>query len=98
MLGDIPTSYGPCSSCFNLYHHVRDCLEMRQFSNYYYEHMNTLFSRPGNDFYSDSYNPAWSQKSNFSWQAQTPDNYAPTLQERLQQAYHSSMINHTPLN
>jgi hypothetical protein len=56
------------------------------------------FSRPSNDFYSDSYNPAWSQKSNFLWQAQTPDNYAPTLQERLQQAYHSSMINHTPLN
>jgi hypothetical protein len=38
---------------------------MRQFSNYHYEHMNTLFSRPGNDFYSDFYNLAWSQQSNF---------------------------------
>jgi hypothetical protein len=38
---------------------------MRQFSNYHYEHMNTPFSRPGNDFYSDSYNLAWSQQSNF---------------------------------
>jgi hypothetical protein len=30
--------------------------------------MNTPFSRPGNDFYSDSYNSAWSQQSNFSRQ------------------------------
>jgi hypothetical protein len=30
--------------------------------------MNTPFSRPGNDFYSNSYNPAWSQQSNFSRQ------------------------------
>jgi hypothetical protein len=46
------------SYCFNPYHHVIDCLEMRQFSNYHYEHMNIPFSRPGNNFYSDSYNPA----------------------------------------
>jgi hypothetical protein len=65
MWGDIPTPHGPCSYCFNPYHHVRDCPKMRQFSNYHYENMNTLFSRSGNDFYSDSYNPAWSQQSNF---------------------------------
>jgi hypothetical protein len=87
MWGDIPTPHGPCSYCFNPYHHVRDCPEMGQFSNYHYKHMNTPFSRPWNDFYSDSCNPAWSQQSNFLWEAQTPDNYAPTLQERLQQAY-----------
>jgi hypothetical protein len=68
MWGDIPTTHGPCSYCFNPYHHVRDFPEMRQFSNYHYEHMNTPFSRPGNDFYSDPYNPAWSQQSNFSRQ------------------------------
>jgi len=68
MWGDIPTPHGPCSYCFNPYYHVRDCPEMRQFSNYHYEHMNTSFSRPGNDFHSDSYNPAWSQHSNFSRQ------------------------------
>jgi hypothetical protein len=39
MWGDIPTPHGPCSYCFNPYHHVRDCPEMRQFSNYHYEHM-----------------------------------------------------------
>jgi len=68
MWGDIPTPLGPCSYCFNPYHHVRDCPEMRQFFNYHYEHLNTPFSRPGNDFYSDSYNSAWSQQSNFSSQ------------------------------
>jgi hypothetical protein len=41
MWGDIPTPHGPCSYCFNPYHHVRDCPEMRQFSNYHYENMNT---------------------------------------------------------
>jgi hypothetical protein len=68
MWGDILIPHGPCSYFFNLYHHVRDCPEIRQFSNYHYEHMNTPFSRPGNEFYSDSYNPAWSQQSNFSRQ------------------------------
>jgi hypothetical protein len=66
MWGDIPASHGQCSYCFNPYHHVRDCPEIRQFSNYHYKNINTPFSRPGNDFYSDSYNPAWSQQSNFS--------------------------------
>jgi hypothetical protein len=68
MWRDIPTPHGPCAYCFNPYHHVSNCPEMRQFSNYHYEHMNTPFSRPGNDFYSDSYNSARSQQSNFSRQ------------------------------
>jgi hypothetical protein len=29
--------------------------------------MNTLFSRPRNDLYSDSYNQAWSNQSSISW-------------------------------
>jgi len=68
MWGDIPTPHGPCAYCFNPYHHVSNCPEMRQFSNYHHEHMNTQFSRLGNDFYSDSYNSVWSQQSNFSRQ------------------------------
>lgn len=65
MWGDISTPHGPYSYCFNPYHHVRYCHEMRRFSNYHCDHMNTSFSRPGNDFNSDSYNPTWSQQSNF---------------------------------
>jgi hypothetical protein len=44
MWGGIPTPYGPCSYCYSLYHHVRDCPTAGQFFNYSYEHMNTLFS------------------------------------------------------
>jgi hypothetical protein len=57
-VGRYSTPHVPCSYYFNPYHHVRDYPEMRQFSNYHYEHMNTPFFRPDNDFYSDSYNPA----------------------------------------
>ena len=98
MWGGIPTPYGPCSYCYNPYHHVRDCSTARQFSNYSYEHMNTLFSRPGNDIYSDSYNPTWSNQSNLLWQAQAPENYAPQFHELHHQSYPYSMINLIPLN
>ena len=43
--------------------------------------MNTLFSRLGDDGYFDSYNPASSQQSKFSWQAQFPRNPAPQFHE-----------------
>jgi hypothetical protein len=72
----IPTLDGPCSYCYSLYDHVRDCPIAGQFSNYSSEHMNILSSRPRNDPYSDSYNPAWSNQSSISWQPQAPENYA----------------------
>jgi hypothetical protein len=87
MWGNIPTPHGPCSYCNSPYHHVRDCPTAGQFSNYSYEHMNRPFSRPGNEFYSDSYNPAWSNQSNFSWQAQDHGKYAPQGHELHHQAY-----------
>jgi hypothetical protein len=49
MWGGIPTAHGPCSYFYSPYHHVKDCPTTGQFSNYSYEHMNTLFSRPRND-------------------------------------------------
>jgi hypothetical protein len=70
MWGGIPTPHGPCSYCFSSYHHVKDCPTGGQFSNYFYKHMNTQFSRPRNEPYCDSYDPAWSNQSNNSWQAQ----------------------------
>jgi len=87
MWGGIPTPHGPCSYCCSPYHHVRDCPTAGQFSNYSYEHINTLFSRMRNDPYSDSYNPAWSNQSNISWQAQALENYAPQFHELYHQAY-----------
>jgi len=49
--------------------------------------MNTLFSRPRNDPYFDSYNPAWSNQSNISRQAHAPENYALQFHELYHQAY-----------
>jgi hypothetical protein len=49
--------------------------------------MNTLFSRPRNDPYSDSYNSGWSNQSNISWQAQAPENYASQIHELYHQTY-----------
>jgi hypothetical protein len=87
MWGGIPTPHEPCSYCCSHYHHVKDCPTVGQFSNYSYEHMNTQFSRPRNEPYFDSYDPAWSNQSNISWQAQAPENYAPQFHELYHQAY-----------
>jgi hypothetical protein len=87
MWGNIPTPHGPCSYCNSHYHHVRNCPTAGQFSNYYYEHMNRPFSRPRNEYYCDSYNPAWSNQSNFSWQAQDHGRYAPQGHELHHQSY-----------
>jgi hypothetical protein len=72
---------------YSPYHHVGDCLTAGQFFNYSYEHMNTLFSRPRNEPYSDSYNPTWSNQSNISWQAQAPKNYVSQFHELYHQGY-----------
>jgi hypothetical protein len=87
MWGSIPTPHGPCSYCNSPYHHVRDYPIVGQFSNYSYEHMNRPFSRPGNDIYFDSYNPAWSNWSNLSWQAQDLGKYVPQCHELHHQLY-----------
>jgi hypothetical protein len=87
MWGGILTPHGPCSYCYSPYDHVRDCSTGVNFSNYSYKHMNTPFSRPRNDSYFDSYNPAWSNQFNISWQAQAPTNYAPQFHELHHQSY-----------
>jgi hypothetical protein len=81
MWGGTPTPYGPCSFCHDLYHHVRNCPSIRQFSNNIFGHKNTSLARPGNDNYFDSYNPTWSQQSNLSWQAQFLGNPAPQFHD-----------------
>ena len=48
--------------------------------------MNTSFSRSGDDGYFDSYNPTWSQQSNFSWQGQVLGNPTPQFHEPHQQS------------
>jgi hypothetical protein len=87
MWGGTPTPYGPCSFCYDPYHHVRNCPSIRQISNYIFGHKNTSLSRPGNDSYFDSYNPTWSQQSNTSWQAQNPGIQAQQFHGLQHQSY-----------
>lgn len=49
--------------------------------------MNTQFSRPRNEPYCDSYDPAWSNQSDIPWQAQAPESYAPQFHELYHQTY-----------
>jgi hypothetical protein len=101
MWGGTPTPHGRCSYCRNPYHHVRNCPSTRQFPNYSYGHMNTSFSRLGDDDYFDSYNPTWGQQSNISWQAQDPGIHAPQFHELQHQSYqqfYDHAFMHVPLN
>jgi hypothetical protein len=87
MWGGTPTPYGPCSFCYDPYHHVRNCPSIRQISNNIFGHKNTSLSRPGNDSYFDSYNPTWSQQSSTSWQAQNPGIQAQQFHGLQHQSY-----------
>jgi hypothetical protein len=87
MWGGTPTPYGPCSFCYDPYHHVRNCPSIRQISDNIFGHKKTSLSRPGNDNYFDSYNPTWSQQSNISWQAQDPGIHAQQFHGLQHQSY-----------
>jgi hypothetical protein len=87
MWGGIPTPHGLCSFSHDPYHHVRKCLLIRQIFNDVFGHMNTLFSRPGNDCYFGSCNLSWSQQSNPSWQAQDLGIHAPQFHGLQYQSY-----------
>jgi hypothetical protein len=49
--------------------------------------INRPFSRPRNEYYCDSYNPAWSNQSNLSWEAQDHGKYTPQGHELHHQSY-----------
>jgi hypothetical protein len=67
----------PCSFCSSTMHHVRDCPAVGQFSELSTKQANVAFARPGNDPYSNTYNPVWRNHPNFSWRAQASDNPVP---------------------
>jgi hypothetical protein len=87
MWGGTPTPYGPCSFCYDPYHHVRNCPSIRQISNNIFGDKNTSLSRSGNNSYFDSYNPTWSQQSNTSWQARNPGIQAQQFHGLQHQSY-----------
>jgi len=63
----ISTQHEPCSFCFSPAHHVRDCPTIGELFEFSIEQANATFSRPGNDPYSNSYNPRWRNHPNFAW-------------------------------
>jgi len=50
-------------------HQVNDCPTVANFSDVSTEQVNAAFSDPGNDPYSNTYNPGWKNHPNFSWKA-----------------------------
>ena len=46
-----------CSFCSSTMHHVNDCPTVGNYTDVSNEQVNATFSRPGNDPYSNTYNP-----------------------------------------
>ena len=57
----------PCSFCSSTIHHVNNCLTAGNYIDVSNEQVNAYFSRPGNDPYSNTYNPGWRNHPNVSW-------------------------------
>jgi hypothetical protein len=45
-----------------------------KYTDIFNEQVNAAFSRPGNDPYSNTYNPGWRNHPNFSWKGQNAEN------------------------
>jgi len=87
------TQHAPCSFCSSPMHHINDCPTAGKFSDDSIEQVNAAFSHPGNDPYSNTYNPGWRNHPNFSWKAQDSSNSVPGVHNQAQsnkQPYQSS--------
>jgi len=65
-------------------HQVNDCPTAANFSDVSTEQVNAAFSHPGNDPYSNTYNPGWKNYPNFSWKAQAASNSVPEVYNQSQ--------------
>jgi uncharacterized coiled-coil protein SlyX len=73
----ISTQPESCSFCSSTMHHLNDCPTAGNYTDVSHEHVNAAFSKPGNDPYSNTYNPGWRNHPNFSWKNPTLGNSAP---------------------
>ncbi|RWR93155.1 hypothetical protein CKAN_02239100 [Cinnamomum micranthum f. kanehirae] len=67
-----PSTQGVGALCSSLAHFVSDCPAAPQFPEFVQEQVNAVhkgFSKPGNDHFSNIYNPGWSNHPNFSWKS-----------------------------
>ena len=72
----ICTQSEPCSFCSSTMHQVNNCPTAVNYTNISNEQVNAAFSRPGNDPYSNTYNPGWRNHPNFLWKNPTSGNSA----------------------
>jgi uncharacterized coiled-coil protein SlyX len=70
----INTQPEPCSFCSSTMHQVNNCPSAVNYTDISTEQVNAAFSRPGNDPYSNTYNPGWRSHPNFSWKGQNAEN------------------------
>jgi hypothetical protein len=89
----------PCSFCSSTTHQVNNCPTAVNYTDVSNEQVNATFSRPGNDPYSNTYNPGWRNHPNFSWKSQNAENstlrpHNPAQSNR--QPYNSSSIYQPP--
>jgi hypothetical protein len=95
----ISTQPEPCSFCSSTMHKVNNYPTYVNYANASNEQVNATFSRPGNDPYSNTYNPGWRNHPNFSWKNPTSGNLAPGQPNQAQsnrQPYNSSSTYQPP--
>ena len=69
-----------CILCASSSYTIYECPSATQFPEFVQEQANAAYSRPGNDPYSNTYNPGWRSHPNFSWQPHTQGNSFPQNQ------------------
>jgi uncharacterized coiled-coil protein SlyX len=89
----------PCSFCSSTTHQVNNCPSAVNYTDIFNEQVNAAFSRPGNDPYSNTYNPGWRNHPNFSWKGQNAENSTSGPHNQAQsnrQPYNSSSTYRPP--
>ena len=66
-----PPYQGVCALCSSPAHFVTNCHAASQFPEFVQEQLNAAqgFSKPGNDPFSNTFNPGWRNHPNFSWKS-----------------------------
>jgi hypothetical protein len=95
----INTQPEQCSFCSSTLHQVNNCPSAVNYTDISNEQVNAAFSRPGNDPYSNTYNPGWRSHPNFSWKGQNAENSTSGPHNQAQsnrQPYNSSSTYRPP--
>ncbi|XP_062166982.1 uncharacterized protein LOC133873275 [Alnus glutinosa] len=75
-------------------HHTNDCPIAAKFSDDSTEQVNVAFSHPGNDPYSNTYNPGWRNHPHFSWKAQASSSNVETSErDQSESGLSESIVN-----